>query len=69
MLTLAAAMPESATAVSAVMGTMAPALGERGPVTTSNPRAPRWRAACALKRSDEYRENTDRSSCSASSGK
>jgi hypothetical protein len=45
---LADTMPDPAKAVSNVIGTVAPALGERGPVTTSSALAPRWRAAMAL---------------------
>ena len=40
--------PEPASAVSNVIGTSSPALGERGPVTTSSALAPRCRAAMAL---------------------
>ena len=47
-LTLAAAIPEPAIAVSKLMGTTVPALGEFGPVMTIMPLAPRWRAAWAL---------------------
>ena len=46
--TVAATMSESLTAVSKRSGTSAPALGERGPVTTMSPLAPRSRAAVAL---------------------
>ena len=46
--TLAAGMPEPASAVSKVIGIVSPALGERGPVTTISARAPRCRAAMAL---------------------
>jgi hypothetical protein len=41
-------MPDPASAVSNVIGTVNPALGERGPVTTTSALAPRWRAAIAL---------------------
>ena len=51
--TVAATMPESLTAVSNLSGTRAPALGDRGPVTTMRPAAPRSRAASALKRRPE----------------
>ena len=46
--TVAATMPESLTAVSKVSATSSPALGDRGPVTTISPAAPRSRAANAL---------------------
>ena len=47
-LMLAATMPEPASAVSKVIGTVCPAFGDRGPVTTSSALAPRCRAAIAL---------------------
>ncbi len=46
--TLAATMPEPASAVSKLIGIVSPALGERGPVTTSSALAPRCRACIAL---------------------
>ena len=46
--TLAATMPDPASAVSKVIGTSSPAFGERGPVTTSIAFAPCCRAAIAL---------------------
>ena len=47
-LTLAAGMPDPASAVSNDIGTVWPAFGERGPVTTSSAFAPRCRAAMRL---------------------
>ena len=44
----AATIPEPAIAVSNVIGTSSPALGERGPVTTRRPTAPASRACIAL---------------------
>ena len=41
---------DPAIAVSNVIGTVSPALGDFGPATTSMARAPRWRAASALYR-------------------
>ena len=49
-LMLAAAMPDPASAVSKLMGIVSPALGDRGPVTTSIAFAPRCRTAMALYR-------------------
>ena len=45
---VAAGMPEPDSAVSNVMRSVCPALGERGPVTTSSPLAPCCRAAQRL---------------------
>jgi hypothetical protein len=50
---LAAAMPDPESAVSKLIGTVSPAFGEFGPVTTRSPVAPRCRAAMALYRKPE----------------